>query len=194
LIEKKHGGKIMGEAHLVGRVGSGPLWSLLRLSPQKQEGYVDLLHQYLPEVEAYYPVYTKKVRPHGVRRAREVTRPVYPGYLFILVGGRDGNQCGDVDMRGPVSLPVSARWVRFGGHVEAVPDFVIRKLRDMEKAGELVREVRYVDPYIPGTQVRVHTPVQDILAVIVRLVGRNRVLVDTPMCRITVPIHRLQIM
>jgi hypothetical protein len=153
--------------------------------PQKQEHFVDLLKEYLPGTEAYYPVYTKMSRPHGQRRAKEVTRPVYPGYLFVLIGN-GGN------MHGPVSLPVRASWVRFGGHVEAVPDFVIQKLRDMEKANELVREIKYVNPYYPGARVRVHTPVQDILAVIVKLVGRNRAVVDGPMCRITVPIHRLQ--
>jgi hypothetical protein len=77
--------------------------------------------------------------------------------------------------------------------VEAVPDFVIQKLRDLEKANELVREVKYVNPYYPGAQVRVHLPVGDLLAVIIRLVGRNRAVVDLPLGRTTVPIHRLQI-
>jgi hypothetical protein len=110
---------------------------------------------------------------------------VYPGYLFILVA--DGN------MSGPVSLPVSARWVRFGGQVEAVPDYVVMKLRELEKANELVREVKYVNPYYPGARVRVHMPVCDLAAVIVKLVGRNRALVDTDLCRVMVHLHRLQV-
>jgi hypothetical protein len=155
--------------------------------PQKQEHFVDLLKEYLPGTEAYYPVYTKMSRPHGQRKAREVQRPVYPGYLFVLIGN-GGN------MHGPVSLPVRASWVRFGGVVEAVPDFVIQKLRDLEKANELVREVKYVNPYVAGAKVRVHLPVGDLLAVIIRLVGRNRAVVDLPLGRTTVPIHRLQVL
>jgi hypothetical protein len=120
-----------------------------------------------------------------MRRAVEVQRPVYPGYLFLLVGDRD--------MRTPVNLPVRASWVRFGGVVESIPDRVIQKLRELERANELVREVKYVNPYYPGARVRVHLPVQDIMAVIVKIVGK-RALVDTPMCRITVPIHRLQVL
>jgi hypothetical protein len=123
-------------------------------------------------------------RGNGHRRAIKVERPVYPGYVFLLVV--DGN------MSGPVSLPVRATWVRFGGVVEAVPDYVVKKLRELERANELVREVKYVNPYYPGARVRVHMPVADLAAVIVRLVGRNRAIVDTDLCRITVPVHRLK--
>jgi hypothetical protein len=163
----------------------GPHWSLLKLNPQKQRNYVHLLQEHLPGMEAYYPVYSKMSRANGHRRAVKVERPVYPGYLFILVA--NGN------MNGPVSLPVSARWVRFGGHIEAVPDYVVMKLRELEKANELVREVKYVNPYYPGARVRVHMPVCDLAAVIVKLVGKNRALVDTQLCRVTVHLHRLQV-
>jgi hypothetical protein len=164
---------------------SGPHWSLLKLNPMKQRNYVSLLQQHLPEMESYYPVYSKMSRANGHRRAVKVERPVYPGYLFLLVA--DGN------MSGPVSLPVMARWVRFGGHVESIPDFVIQKLRYLESHNELVKEVKYVNPYYPGARVRVHMPVCDLAAVIVKLVGRNRALVDTDLCRVTVHLHRLQV-
>jgi hypothetical protein len=160
-------------------------WSLLKLNPQKQGNYVSLLHQHLPGMEAYYPVYSKMSRSSGHRRAVKVERPVYPGYLFIMVA--DGN------LSGPVSLPVMARWVRFGGVVEAVPDYVVQKLREMEKANELVREIKYVNPYVPGARVRVCMQVSDLAAVIVRLVGRDRAIVDTDLCRVTVPVHRLRV-
>jgi hypothetical protein len=164
---------------------SGQHWSLLKLNPMKQRNYVSLLQQYLPDMEAYYPVYSKMSRANGHRRAVKVERPVYPGYLFIMVA--DGN------MSGPVSLPVSARWVRFGGVVETIPDSVIQTLRYLENHNELVREVKYVNPYYPGARVRVHMPVCDLAAVIVKLVGRNRALVDTQLCRVTVHLHRLQV-
>jgi hypothetical protein len=163
----------------------GPHWSLLKLNPQKQRNYVDLLQEHLPGMEAYYPVYSKMSRANGHRRAVKVERPVYPGYLFIMVV--DGN------MSGPVSLPVSARWVRFGGVVEAIPSRVIEILRDLEKRNELVREIKYVNPYYPGARVRVCMQVSDLAAVIVRLVGRDRAIVDTDLCRVTVPVHRLRV-
>jgi hypothetical protein len=162
----------------------GQHWSLLKLNPQKQRNYVSLLQEHLPDVESYYPVYSKMSRSNGHRRAVKVERPVYPGYLFLLVA--DGN------MSGPVNLPVNARWVRFGGHIEAVPDYVVMRLKELERANELVREVKYVNPYYPGARVRVHMPVCDLAAVIVKLVGRNRALVDTDLCRIMVHVHRLQ--
>lgn len=177
LIEKKHGADVMS---------NDPHWSLLKTNPQKQNGYVNLLTEHCPDIESYYPVYTRLSRPHGVRRPMKVVRPVYPGYLFLRIV--------DGEMRKPVSLPVSARWVRFGGKIEAIPGFVIQKLRSLEQAGELVREIKHVNPYVPGTRVMVHHPVQDIRAVVVRLVRGNRVVVDTQLCRVTVPIHTVQVL
>jgi hypothetical protein len=177
LIEKRHG----DEAML-----SDPHWSLLKLNPQKQRGYMELLQEHYPSIESYFPVYRRVCRPAGVRKAREVVRPVYPGYVFLRVV--------DQDIRGPVSMPVSAKWVRFGGRIEAIPGFVINRLRTLESANELVREVKYVSPYAPGVRVRVHLPVQDIMGVVVKLVRHNRALVDTPLGRATVQVHTLQIL
>jgi hypothetical protein len=124
------------------------------------------------------------IRPHGVRRAREVVRPVYPGYVFLKIGGWD--------MRGPVSLPIMAQWVRFGGKVEVVSCRVVEGLRTLEGAGELVKEIKYVNPYHTGVAVRVHLPVCDLAGIIVKLV-KNRAFVDTHLCRVMVPIHTLEV-
>jgi hypothetical protein len=99
-------------------------------------------------------------------------------------------------MHGPVSLPISAKWVRLGGRgeVEVVSNRVIEGLKRMEGAGELVKEVRYENPYLPGVRVTVHLPVGDIGAIIVRLMGRARAIVDTDLCRCTVPVHQLQVL
>jgi hypothetical protein len=100
----------------------------------------------------------------------------------------------DGEMRRPISLPVSARWVRFGGRIEVIPNFVIQRLQKLELDNELVREVKYVNPYTPGVRVRVHLPVYDVFGFIVKLVHGNRAVVDTQLCRVIVPIHTLQIM
>lgn len=187
LIESKHGADAMlNDPHLSNDQFAHAYWSLLKLNPLKQRGYIELLGTHYPGIECYYPRYTRIGRPHGVRKAREMIRPVYPGYVFLRIR--------DQDVRGPVSLPVSARWVRFGGKIEAIPGYVVERLRKLEVADELVREVRYVNPYSPGVRVMVHLPVQDIRAVVVKLVGHNRCVVDTPLCRVTVPIHTLQVM
>jgi hypothetical protein len=158
----------------------------LRVNPVRQEHYLRLLRQYYPEIEYYFPVYSCYRRPHGYRRAVEVVSPVYPGYLFVRVGEKE-------DLRGPVGLPVRARWVRFGGKVEVVSGIVVERLRRLEVGNELVREVKNVNPYVSGARVRVHLPVQDIMAVVVKLVGGNRAVVDSDLCRVLVPIHALEV-
>jgi hypothetical protein len=120
-----------------------------------------------------------------MRRPINVIRPVYPGYLFLKIV--------DGEVRDPVNLPVSARWVRFGGVIEAIPGYVVERLRKLEQANELVREIEHVNPYVPGVKVRVHLPVCDVFAVVVKLVHGNRAMVDTRLCRVIVPIHTLQI-
>jgi hypothetical protein len=177
LIESRHGAEdMMDDTHH---------WSLLKVSPQKQNGYVELLKEYCQGIESYFPVYQHVTRPHGVRRPVKVSRPVFPGYLFLKVV--------DGEMRRPVSLPVAARWVRFGGRIEAIPNFVIQRLQKLELDNQLVREVKYVNPYTPGVRVRVHLPVYDVFGFIVKLVHGNRAVVDTTLCRVIVPIHTLQV-
>jgi hypothetical protein len=157
------------------------------------EHYLGLLHQYYPHIESYFPVYLRLCRPHGCRRPVEVVSPVYPGYLFLKVN------CDNLFR--PVSLPVKARWVRCGGNgdlskggdITIVPDIAVERLRKLEIAGELVREVKYVNPYRAGVAVRVHLPVQDIRGVIVKLIGGNRAVVENSFCRVLVPIHGLEV-
>jgi len=96
------------------------------------------------------------------------------------------------NIRGPTTLPVVARWVRFGGKIECIPEVVIQKLRKLEAGNELVREVKYANPYVPGTRVRVHLATGDILAVVVQL-RRGFVLCNLPLGRVFVPPHKLEV-
>jgi len=161
---------------------------LLRLNAQSQKRYLGFVDEYQPGVEIYYPQYEKITRVHGERRPKVVSLPVYPGYLFAKVDLWGG------DIRRLCSLPVRAYWVRFGGNVEAVSDRVIMRLKELEIAGELVREIRYVSPYRHGVSVRVHLPVADLLAVVVKLVGDHAAIVDLPVGRCKVPIHCLEVL
>jgi transcription antitermination factor NusG len=149
---------------------------------------VDHVAENIPEVETYYPVFEKLVRPHGLRKPMAVTRPVYPGYVFakIEMNGKSVHML--------VSAPVKARFIRFGGTISTVPDDVIRELRRLELSKLLVREIHRVNPYIPGKKVRIHTPVADIQAVIIALLNKTRAVVDTPVGRVTVQIHQITIL
>jgi hypothetical protein len=160
-------------------------WTLLKLSPQSLVKYTEYMDQYYPYIQYYYPKYQRTVRPHGVRKAKRVPWPVFPGYLFMRVNSRDMGEL--------VSLPVRAYWIRFGGVIEVVPDVVIERLRKLELSGELVREVIHVNnPYRVGVSVRVHLSVGDILAVVVKRLG-DRVVVEAPWCRCVVPKHLLEV-
>jgi transcription antitermination factor NusG len=163
-------------------------WTLLRLNPQNQSRYIDHVADNHPEVEIYFPVFQKTTRPHGRRHPVVVSRPVYPGYVFA-----------NIDMNGHgvrllISTPIRARFIRFGPNISTIPDRVITELRRLEGLSLLVREVHRVNPYVPGVRVRVHTPIADIQAVIIALLNRSRVKVDSVLGNITVPIHQVTIL
>jgi hypothetical protein len=160
-------------------------WGLLKLNPLAQGRYVEYVDRYYPHVECYYPRYERVVRPHGSRGRRRVWSPIFPGYLFVRVKRRE--------MPELVTLPVRAYWIRFGENIEIVPDIVIKRLRELELAGELVREVMHVEPYRVGVQVRVHLEVGDIRAVVVKRGPGDRVVVDSVWCRCVVPRHLLEV-
>jgi hypothetical protein len=162
-------------------------WALLRVNAKSQVRYLRFVAEHYPEIEMYYPRYEKKVRPHGMGRPVRVATPVYPGYLFGRID-LDGD-----NIRGLTSLPVRAWFVRFGKEIEAIPDFVIEQLRDLEMAGRLVEEIVYVSPYRSGVRVKIHLPAGDLLAVIVKIKGGTRAVVELPVGRCTIPIHRLEV-
>ena len=157
-------------------------WSLLRINPQSQSRYVGFVGEYYPDIEIYYPQYQRTTRPNKCRYPVKELRPVFPGYLFVRAGGNYLTR-----------LPVRAYWVKFGEDVEIVSQRVIDRLRDLEMAGRLVEEIIHVNPYRSGVRVRIHLPVGDILAVIVKLQGGTRALVDLPVGKCVVPIHCLEV-
>jgi hypothetical protein len=84
--------------------------------------------------------------------------------------------------------------VRFGTEVAIIDGRVIDMLRVEEKAGVLVREIKIENPYLPGRIVRVHTPMADIIARIVRLTGNGtKIIVNSSLCPIIVPLHQVEL-
>jgi hypothetical protein len=138
-----------------------------------------------PHIQTYYPIYQRTSRPHGKRIPIQVTRPVYPGYIF------QRNTTDGIVTRLTTQFRVYA--VRFGDTLATLPDSVILDLRRLESLNLLVQEKILYNPYYPGRKVRVHLPIADITAVIVRLISDNKALVDTSLCKITVGIHQLDV-
>lgn len=163
-------------------------WSLLRLNPRLQDQYIDHVAENLPNVEMYFPTFKKVTRPHGKRKPVVVIQPVYPGYVFA-----------NMDMDGRtihmmVSTPMKARFIKFGIGISIVPGRVIDELKRLERLNQLVREIRYINPYVRGVKVRIHTPVADIHAIVIRLLHSNRVKVDSPLGTMTVPLHQVSLL
>jgi len=164
-------------------------WTLLRLNPRLQIQYVDHVAEHMPNIETYYPVYVKKTRPHGQRYPVYVKNPVYPGYVFVKLNIEGGM------FRYLITTPIKAYYIKFGGNISTIPEKVIDKLRGLEARGLLVREIQRENPFKPGKMVRVHLPYADITAVIIRLLKRqNMALIDTPIGRTTVHIHKMSVL
>jgi transcriptional antiterminator RfaH len=163
-------------------------WTLLRLNAQKLERYLEHVQEHVPDVETYFPTFEKITRPHGRRQPVVVVRPVYPGYVFanLNVDGRD--------VRLMVSLPVRARFIKFGEGISTIPDRVIHELRRLESLRMLVREIQKVNPYAPGVKVRIHTPVADIQAIVIAILHGKRIKVDSPLGNVVVPLHQVSVL
>jgi transcriptional antiterminator RfaH len=162
-------------------------WTLLRVNPQTQSRYVDSVHDHYPHVQIYYPQFRKITRPARKRYPITVTQPVYPGYIFICLDTTTDS------FYKVTRLPIRARVVRFNQLIPKIPDRVILELRRLESLDQLVQDRILTNPYAPGTSVRVHTPICDIEGIIVHMLGQTRAIVDTELCRLTVPLARLQV-
>ena len=164
-------------------------WTLLRLSAQNQDRYVDHVKEHVPDVETYFPTYEKITRPHGKRQPIVVIRPVYPGYLFARLD-LDGK-----DVHLMVSMPIRARFIKLKGEgaISTIPDKVIQELRRLESLHLLVREIHRISPYQPGVKVRVCTPVADISAIVIALTHGKRIKVDSVLGTMSVPVHQVSL-
>jgi transcription antitermination factor NusG len=116
-----------------------------------------------------------------------VTLPVYPGYIFVHIGMENES------IYLLTHAPTKAWFVRFGGLISVIPEGVITELRRLELARELMREEVVSHPFNPGRKVIVHFPTADIHAVVLRLLNESRVVVDSPLGNITVPVHKLSL-
>ena len=161
------------------------LWGLLRLNPLSQAKYIRHQGVYRPDIEYYAPRYNRITRPNGLRKTIVVPTLVYPGYLFVRL---------DCDLRDILDGPVRVYFVRFGGHIGLVREEVMDRLKKMEALQQLVKEEVKDNPYKPGRNIRVHTPVASIAGILVMCTqSHTRAIVDTVMGHWDVPIHQVEL-
>ena len=157
-------------------------WHLLRTNPTTFTRFLDQKKSFCPELHLYYPIYKKKTRPHGTRHPILVDSPVYPGYFFALLQN-------DSDDHYRIShLPTRARFIRFGDTIPVIPESVITEVKRLERLNLLVQERKIENPYRRGRKVIVHIPIADIHGIIIRLIAHARVVVDTPIGLLSVPL------
>jgi transcription antitermination factor NusG len=162
-------------------------WTLLRLNPQTVTRFLDYLDDFHPGIQTYYPSYERLSRPAKARRPRLVRRPVFPGYLFARPNLSTGEHIF------LVRTPIRARYIRFGPNIELIPDNVILELMRLESLGQLVPDDTPQEPrYHHGQRVFVRLAMTNVPATIIRLIAETRALVETSLCRITVPIHNVE--
>lgn len=169
-------------------------WTILRLNATAQAKFVSYVNELYPDVILYFPVYKRFVRPAKAPRPIRVVKPVYPGYIFANL---------DLDSSTPhilTSTPTRASFVRLksidpDSHptISTIPDRVIHEIMRLECSNQLIREEIRINPYYPGRPVRIHTPVADIDGIILRIMGKIRALVSTPLGRITVPVTQCEL-
>jgi hypothetical protein len=72
-----------------------------------------------------------------------------------------------------------------------VPESVINELKRKERLNLLIQETKIESPYYPGRKIIIHTPIADIQAIIVRLMGDQKAVCDTPIGEWSVFVHQI---
>lgn len=162
-------------------------WLLLRLNPQIQPKFVDHISASLPDVDLYFPLYSKVTRPANKRTPITVQLPVYPGYIFARVNLETD------DFFQLTHAPYRASFVRFNGNLGIVPDRIIPFLREKESLNQLVVEKIVENPYYPGRRVRIILPLITIEGFVLHMIGQNRVKIDTQLGPSTVHLHSVEL-
>jgi len=166
------------------------VWTLLRLNPQLQAKYVEYICEHVPNVELYFPVYTRMCRPAGRRYPLAVTLPVYPGYVFARV------ELPSRSVQSLIGAPIKAWYIKLKSlpdderTISTIPDRVIEVLRTMEERNELVVEAVKESPFKPGRKIVIRYPQFDIAAICVKIRG-TRVEAETNLGRVVVPVHTI---
>lgn len=157
-------------------------WMLLKTAAQSQPRYISQVAEYHPSIPFFIPQYRKLCRPHGKRIAILITRPVYPGYIFVKPDFNTGEH------HQLTRLPTKAYFVRFGRELSLIPDRVIDELRRLESLHQYILEDQNDVKYYPGQKIRIAFPTIDVIATLIHIISGNKVLADSPIGRVTAPL------
>jgi transcriptional antiterminator RfaH len=139
-------------------------WIVVNTQPhQERLALENLMRQ---QYEVYCPFMLKRVR--HARRTQEVSRPLFPGYIFVEIAS---------DTRwSPICSTYGVRaLVRSGEQPSFLPDDLIDDLRSREIDGLIVKPAR---PFEIGQQVRIAGGAfHDFVATIVDMDERDRIVV-----------------
>jgi transcriptional antiterminator RfaH len=116
-------------------------WVVVNTHPHREHIARD--HLLRQDFHAYCPFVRKRVS--HARRVRDVLRPLFPSYIFALLGS-------DVSWRPIVSTLGVRTLVRCGERLSYVPDGLVEALKAREIDGAIVRPA---NPYKVGQSVRI---------------------------------------
>lgn len=154
-------------------------WFAIRTKPHKE--FVAELNLCRQNLVVYLPQVVK-TRRHA-RRVEKVSRPFFPGYLFLHLAPEEQIWPTIASTRG-VLAPV-----QFGEYFPAVPEAIIETLKNREDdQGKIHME--FPEPWLkPGKKVRVKCGgLDDIEGLFQQVTGEDRALILVDMLRRQVPV------
>lgn len=120
-------------------------WYAIRTKPNKEQ--VACLNCRQQGLTVYLPTIRKTI--HHARQKKDVLRPFFPGYLFLMLTPEQLNWSTIRSTRGVLEP------VHFGGTYVPVPDWIIDQLKDREESGALSQSELKRQALQPGTEVAV---------------------------------------
>jgi transcriptional antiterminator RfaH len=149
-------------------------WIAINTHPHREPIAIEnLLRQ---KFAVYCPMELRRIR--HARRTQDVTRPLFPGYIFAEV-------MPDLALWRPILSTYGVRsMVRSGDRPAFVESGFIQGLRDREIDGVIARPLR---PYTVGQDVRLHGgPFDGLIATIIEMDERDRLVLLTSLLNQTV--------
>jgi transcriptional antiterminator RfaH len=149
-------------------------WIAINTHPHREHVAVENLAR--QKFAVYCPMELKRVR--HARRTRDVTRPIFPGYIFAEVEP-------DLTLWRPILSTFGVRTlIRTGDRPAFVDDGFIRGLKAREIDGVVTKPEQ---PYEVGQEVRLNGgPFDGLIATIIEMAERDRLVLLASLLRQTV--------
>jgi transcriptional antiterminator RfaH len=140
-------------------------WIVVTTHPHREATALENLRR--QSFEGYCPMITRRVR--HARRTTDVSRPLFPGYIFVRLPAAGINWAPILSTKGVRAL------VRFGTEPGLISGAFIARLKAREVDGRIVRPDQ---PFKPGDPVRlVSGPFDGLIAEILELADNDRLIV-----------------